>query len=111
MTQPPHLRRTFLGDLETVPQETRASLDGDRDRLAALDELHTLGRLSFSASPEVGGDTVDVGNRRQLIGERHRQPQRERRLARLGHPLLLSRSNLASAASQAVSHRSSSVLH
>jgi len=30
------------------------------------------GRLSFSASPEVGGDTVDVGNRRQLIGERHR---------------------------------------
>ncbi len=55
MTQPPHLPRTFLGDLETVLQETGASLDGDRDRPAALDELHTLGRLSFSASPEVGG--------------------------------------------------------
>ena len=48
MTSPPHLPRNFLDEVESALEETRTGLEGQRARLAALEDLHLIARsLSF----------------------------------------------------------------
>jgi hypothetical protein len=76
MSQPPSMPRNFLDEIETALREARESLDASRERIAALDELHTISlRLSFELDRPVtvfdvvrsARDDEDRARRRRLV--------------------------------------------
>jgi hypothetical protein len=79
----PHLPRNLLDEIETALGETSTEVDRGRERLVALDELHTIGRrLSFQL-----GHPVTVFDVIDSAADNHERARRQAllRLLRASH--------------------------
>ena len=79
----PHLPRNLLDEIETALGETSTEVDRGRERLVALDELHTIGRrLSFQL-----GHPVTVFDVIDSAADKHERARRQAllRLLRASH--------------------------
>jgi hypothetical protein len=74
--QPPSLPRNFLDEIEHALREVEAEVEGGRERLAALEELHAVSlRVSFELDRPVTvfdvilstPDDTERAHRRELV--------------------------------------------